>query len=67
MNRKQIIDELRRSAMENADPWKDCKWGAIARAEKWRSSSDRSLTCFASHDHTRTFYLLVACALEDEQ
>ena len=65
MNRKQIIAELRRSATEDFDPWMGSRLPANDLAETWMDGG-RPL-CLAPIEKARTFYLLVACALEDEQ
>ena len=69
MNRKQIIAELRRSAMEDADPWVDVDGIAFSEQLYWRTWITPEITSYQADRkiHMRTFYLLVACALEDEQ
>lgn len=63
MNTKQIIAELRRSAVEDASPWHGCDYTAwrCARLD-WLFGSEQLLG--ARKDHIRTFYLLVAEAME---
>ncbi len=61
MNKRQIIAELRRSATEDNDPWAKCR----AWADASRQASGNS-TVMLDVDDLRIFYLLVACALEDE-
>lgn len=65
MNRKQIIAELRRIALKNGSPW-DLE-PSVFLDLLWVWQELRETMLGAKHDHMRTFYLLVACALEDEQ
>lgn len=59
---KDIIKELRRSAMEDADPYSECKSGAWIWALNWRGKGC-SIWDLRRQD-LRTFLLLVAEALE---
>ena len=65
MTRAEIITELRRSAREDARPWRRVADKAYIRAHTYGHGG---LECaiFLDHDDCRTFFLLVACALEDE-
>ena len=65
MTRAEIIAELRRSAREDADPWDGVD---VERA--WAELCARKIygECMSDlkKNDCRTFFLLVACALEDE-
>ena len=65
MNTKQIIAELRRSACEDADPFARCDSFAFDAARGWKDNLDLSLLYMKRKD-IRTFYLLVAEAMESE-
>ena len=61
MTKAEIIAELRRSAVEDEDPYMDCLHGAWIGAEKLRTFYD-----VGEPEIERMFFLLVACALESE-
>ena len=68
MTRAQIVAELRRSAREDAKPFRDCSPRAWLEAVNKRTLEDRG---YPHKDmdwimQCRTFFLIVACALEDE-
>lgn len=65
MNKKQIIAELRRSAMEDESPWHFIGEGAFGDAVIF-AGGEGSIFGLGP-DNQRTFFLLVAHALEDEQ
>lgn len=62
MTNDQIIAELRRSAVEDADPWACVRGAAFDAAYKLRE--DREEIRLLSFGDCRTFFLLVAEALE---
>ena len=65
MTKTQIIAELRRSAMEDNNPWIRVQDDAFRQAEigtvpfRWIALCSNPEAC-------RIFFLLVACALESE-
>ena len=62
MTKTEIIAELRRSATEDADPYKSCHISA------WLVALDFGRSMRGSQkNNVRTFYLLVAEALEHDQ
>lgn len=65
MTRAQIIAELRRSATEDLDPWSSVQFHASEVACDHTMKAEA--TFYLSNGDLRTFYLLVACSLEDEQ
>lgn len=65
MNTKQIIAELRRSAVEDVNPWRGCDLDAMDEAIYWKDSELFWLFDMRRND-LRTFYLLVAEAMESE-
>ena len=64
MTRAEIIAELRRSAREDADPWYGARSVAFVAAAKMCQIGESMGTEQAMK--LRTFFLFVACALEDE-
>lgn len=66
MTRTEIIEELRRSAREGGDCY-DLGFDAFHEALEFRSNVTKNeILGEATSEHWRTFYLLVAHALEDE-
>lgn len=65
MTRAQIIAELRRSATEDRDPWSSVQFPAFKDACAHTMAGEE--TMHLSITDIRTFYLLVACAMEDGQ
>lgn len=65
MTRTEIIEELRRSVREDADPAWGCADHAYIDAHR-RGANLRECALFLTPDDCRTAYLLVAHALEDE-
>ena len=63
MNTKQIIAELRRSACEDENPLWHCGFVAFDEACDWKTPREGALAT-ARTDDLRTFYLLVAEAME---
>lgn len=62
MTKAEIIAELRRSAREDADPWCDMRISAFFAVMDWYG-----VICGCGDPEIeRTFFLLVACALEDK-
>lgn len=67
MNRKQIIAELRRAAARPFS-WDDCHIDAWEVAYDYIVYDlDKKGMIGLGHKSVSTLYLLVACALEDEQ
>lgn len=67
MTKAEIIAELRRSAMEDRNPWKsvsDAAWGEAFCV--WTDHDEIIVRELSAPNKCRTFYLLVAHALEDE-
>ena len=64
MTRAEIITELRRSAREDGCSY-GIKWAAFYVALDMREPGEPNFS-YLQPDHWRTFYLFVACALEDE-
>lgn len=62
MTKDQIIAELRRSAVEDVDPWHGVKFDAFDAACNFKEVY--KLMERLSRDDLRTFFLLVAEALE---
>lgn len=62
MTKTEIIAELRRSVNEDNDPWYDMAQAAFWASAKFCSGE----TCDDNNTSERTFFLLVACALESE-
>lgn len=65
MTRAEIIAELRRSATEDRDPWSSVHFHAFKDACAHTMEGEATI-CLSNGD-LRTFFLLVACALEDGQ
>jgi len=65
MNRAAIVSELRRSATEDAAPWRQMREDAFAQVFYWRVPSNEPLLMDMPPDDLRTFQLLVAAAMED--
>ena len=65
MNSEQKIAELRRIALKNGSPWDLEPSVFLDLIWVWQEFCETMLG--AKHDHMRTFYLLVACVLEDER
>ena len=63
MTKTEIIAELRRSAREDADPWYDMHalafWGVVRDFDVMKCGGQ-------SIEVERLFFLILACALEDE-
>lgn len=68
MTRSEIIAELRRSATEDADPWKDVGGVAFLEQFHWRTwlTTEKAAWEGDRKSHLRTYFLFVACALESE-
>lgn len=66
MNRKQIIAELRRAAASRS-PWYSAHIDALMVAYSYTPADGYSTMLGLGKQGLSTFYLLVACALEDEQ
>ncbi len=64
MTKAEIIAELRRSAREDGCSY-SIEWAAFYAALEMRAPGEPTF-CYLQPDHWRTFYLFVACALEDE-
>ena len=64
MTKQEIIAELRRSACEDADPFRDCGPSAYYAAVNMRTLEDAVSNEASRIPQARTFFLLVACALE---
>lgn len=64
MTRAEIIAELRRSAFEDGNCY-SIKWIAFWEALDMRGTEEPNFS-YMREDEWRTFYLLVAQALEDE-
>lgn len=64
MNTKQIIAELRRSACEDDSAWQGGTLSVFSIACRWKC--DMEFLMDMPSDDLRTFYLLVAEAMESE-
>jgi len=62
MNRKLIIAELRRSAIQDQRPWIGVQWQAGLHAMSWVDECD----LFYSSEDVAMFFLLVAEMMEQE-
>lgn len=68
MNTKQIIAELRCGAAFNGHPFKRTTWGMFATIQSWAFDAQGLYAGLRNlpEDALRTFYLLVAEAMESE-
>ena len=65
MTKTEIIAELRRSAVEDGIPWLDVESDAYAACYPYKRD-EKEVILFLEHDDCKTFFLLVACAMESE-
>ena len=63
MTKAEIIAELRRSAVEDESPWICVEEDAFVACIPWKLKSQWMADAC---EELRTFFLLVACALESE-
>lgn len=65
MTKAEIIAELRRSATEDVYPGGEISYRAFDESRGWRRSAE--WMCDLTNNDCRTFFLLVAEALETEK